>query len=479
MQPTPDARQGDDALALRLARGVSALRLQDAGPDAARKAATCLFDLIGCAIEAADKAPSRQALAAVTLLPAGQAGSAALIGHGLRSTPADAAFSNAVAGHGLVREDMHAASVSHLGVAVLPAVQALADAGASQGLRLSGHTLLAAVLAGYEVGAAIGRALIDAELARVRRPTGITGPLAAAAAAARLLGLDAEQTAHALALAANTTGGLNQWGHTGGSEMYFHPGFAARSGLTAALLARAGAYASPTALDGEAGLFASLGRRDAAAALRLFGGAPEILAVYHKPVPACNFAQTASQAALRLAASGEVAHEQIAAVAIDVPSAAARYPGCDAGGPFERELQAKMSIPFNVAAALVRGRIDEGSFVRLDDPRVQRLLALTTLRIDDTMSAAFPARQAAAVTVQLAGGAVHRRQLDDVVPASAEEVRQRCHAAAAQRLGPAAAARIADAIDALAADARGDAAGALSAALAAPPRPMAEGSSAR
>lgn len=464
---------------MRLARSLSALRYQDLGDEVCGKAATCLFDLIGGALEAVDKPASRQALAAVVPLPRGYAGSAALIGLGLRSSTGDAAFVNAVMGHGLVREDMHAASVSHLGVVVLPALLALADASARHGAPITGHELLVAIVAGYEVGASIGRALIDAELARVRRPTGITGPLAAAAAGARLFGLDAAQTAHALALAANTTGGLNQWGHTGGSEMYFHPGFAARSGVTAVLLARAGAYASPNALEGEAGLFASLGRRDAAAAVRLFGGAPEILAVYHKPVPACNFAQTACQAALQLAQQMPVPHERIEAVTIDVPRAAAVYPGCDVPGPFERELQAKMSILFNVAAALVRGRVDESSFVHLDDAGVQRLLGLTTLRIDDAMTAAFPARQGAAVEVRLVDGRVYRRQLDDVVHASAAQVRQRFQEAAEVRLGPAAAARIAGCIDALLDDARSGAAAALAAALAAPPVRPAAGASAR
>lgn len=83
--------------------------------------------------------------------------------------------------------------------------------------------------------------------------------------------------------------------------MFFHPGFAARNGVNAVLLAEAGGFGSPDALDGESGLFAAHGKRAAAASVRLFEGQPEILAVDHKPVPACNFAQTACQAALALA----------------------------------------------------------------------------------------------------------------------------------------------------------------------------------
>jgi len=120
------------------------------------------------------------------------------------------------------------------------------------------------------------------------------------------MGLPVEGIVSAVALAANTTAGFNQWAHTGGSEMFFHAGFAARNAVTAARLAAAGAFASPSALDGVAGLFAAFGKREAADAVRLFDGAPEILSVYHKPVPACNFAQTPAQAALHAVQSAHL-----------------------------------------------------------------------------------------------------------------------------------------------------------------------------
>ena len=81
-------------------------------------------------------------------------------------------------------------------------------------------------------------------------PDGLIGAVGAAAAGARLLRLSEDETVNALALAANTAGGLNEWPHSGGGEMFFHPGFAARNAVTSVLLARAGAEASPSALDG-------------------------------------------------------------------------------------------------------------------------------------------------------------------------------------------------------------------------------------
>jgi 2-methylcitrate dehydratase PrpD len=452
--------QGQQPLAQRLAASVCSVAIDDFDHAVIDKAATCLFDLIGCALESIDKPWSQHAMALAAPVEAGRPGAATVIGSRRASSLGDAAFVNGVMGHGLVREDMHSASISHLGVAILPAVLAL-----SQSRRVSGSDMLAAIVAGYEVGARIGRALMDPQMARIFRPTGITGPLGAAAAGARLLRLDAAQTCSALALAANTTGGFNQWGHTGGSEMYVHPGFAARSGVSAALLAQAGAFASPTALDGEAGLFASHGKRAAADGLRLFDGAPEIMAVYHKPVPACNFAQTASLAAIRLAQGGQCPIDRIEGITVRVPRAGATYPGCDFSGPYAHVLQAKMSIQFNVVAALIMGGITEANFDLLEDARVHRLLAITQLEVDDEMTRVYPAQQGGAVEVRLAGGANQAMRLPDVVNATGQEVRDRFRAAAVAHLGQDATARIIARIDDLAHD---DDAGRLATALARP-----------
>ena len=101
------------------------------------------------------------------------------------ASPGDAAFANATLGHGLVREDMHAASICHHGVVIWPTLLAL-----SERTPLSGATFLAAAIIGYEAGAQIGRALFNADLARLYRPTGLVAPLGAALAGSCALGLD-------------------------------------------------------------------------------------------------------------------------------------------------------------------------------------------------------------------------------------------------------------------------------------------------
>ncbi|MGD8788074.1 MAG: MmgE/PrpD family protein, partial [Burkholderiales bacterium] len=418
-QQIENATSLNEALALRLANACVSIDPASISREVIEKVKVCLFDLIGCAVESRSLPWSLQAKS-VAQAVANQDQSASIIAQPYAVSFADAAFANAVMGHGLVREDMHSGSVSHLGIVVLPTLLAL-----SQYRRVSGQRFCAAAMIGYEAGAKVGRAAMSPEIARIHRPTGISGPIGAAAAGACLLGLDREAITSAIALAANTTLGFNEWAHTGGSEMYFQAGFAARNALTAVLLTEAGAFASPSAIDGEAGLLASLGKRAAASTVKMFEHTPEIMNVYHKPVPACNFAQTPSQAALAIAGKSRIVPDNIESIRIRVPSAGMLYPGCNHAGPFAHILQAKMSIQYNVAAALIKGGVTEDNFSLLNDPGLHRLISLMTLEVDDTMTQAYPSQQGGEVEVTDKAGKTQRARLDDVVNATDEEVHER------------------------------------------------------
>ncbi|MBR0960688.1 MmgE/PrpD family protein [Bradyrhizobium japonicum] len=416
---------GKVSLARQMARSVLALDIGDFGPEVVTKAKLCLLDFLSCAFEAGHHPWSRQAVAI-----ARGGGNATIIGTSQLSSPADAAFVNAVMGHGLVREDMHAASIAHHGVVIWPALLAL-----SEQTPLHGTRLLAAAIIGYETGARIGRALLTSDLARLYRPTGLVTPPGAALAGSYALGLSEDQATSAIAIAANTSSGLNEWPHAGGSDMYFHPGFAASNAIKAVGLAAAGAFGSETILEGEAGLFAAYRRQAAPDSIALFpNGECEIMAVYNKPVPACNFAQTAVQAALRV--SHELASvDEINRVVIRAPDAAVRYPGCDSTGPYRNALQAKMSIPFSVAATLARGEIEDDNYAGLDDADIIRLVAVTELKADPGFTAVFPGKQGADVTVHLRDGRTIRHALPDVIAATPLDIRARFRSSASRVLG--------------------------------------------
>ena len=399
---------------------------------AVAKVKIALLDFLSCAYESRDLPPSRQAIEV-----AGRAGSgqASVIGTQVRASPAEAAFANAVLGHGLVREDMHTGSVSHLGIVVFPTLLALA-----QTRKMTGLEFIRGAVCGYEVGASIGRALMDQETVRIFRPTGITGPLGAAVAGSVMFGFSEDAGVSALGLAANSTVGLNEWPASGADDMFFHAGFAARNAVTAVELAELGAFGSETALDGPAGLFAALRRRDRIGQVAPFTGDLEIFSVYHKPAPACNYAQTACQAALAIDAPSE----DITSIHVKCSAAALNYPGCNAPGPFQRTLQAKMSIYFCVAATLAKRSIEDRNYRMLDDPEIARLIGVTTLEEDPAFTQAYPGVQGSEVIVTLRNGSVVRHRTHDLVPATPDQIRERFRTSAG-----AAATRIEHAVDTL------------------------------
>jgi 2-methylcitrate dehydratase PrpD len=425
------------SIARSSARWICGTSVEHLGDEVVEKAKTCLADMIGIAVQASDLPASRHAVAFAAAMGGDRA---TIIGSKQRTSLADAAFANAAMAHGLVQEDMHTASVSHIGVVVWPTLLALAE-----NTRASGEDFIAAGVAGYQVMARFGQALITKEVASVFRPTGLVGAIGGAAAGARLLRLTEDETTSALALAANTASGLNEWPREGSDDMFFHPGNAARNAVTSVILAKAGARAAESCLNA---LFPAY-RRAARDSLSL-DGAWEILDVYHKPAPACNYAQTPAQAALAVLQKSPFRSADIEEVVVKSFPEAIAYPGCDHAGPYRRLLQAKMSIQFVVAATLAAGRLDDTALRDFSEAsEAARLARRVRLESDSEFAAAYPQRQGAEVIVTLKNGERRSARLLALQPLDARAVHERFFAAVSRLLGEARATELAREIDTL------------------------------
>ena len=134
---------------------------------------------------------------------------------------------------------------------------------------------------------------------------------------------------------------------------------------------------------------------------------------------------------------------------VRVTKAAALYPGCDVSGPFEHVLQAKMSIHYNVAAALRYGNFEERNYAPQQNADVLTIATRTRLEVDDELTKAFPAKQGAEVVVHTRAGDELRERVEDVVPTDEAGVRARFAAAATAVLGSAAAEQLGELVDGL------------------------------
>jgi len=210
-----------------------------------REAHRTFGNWVGCAIGAARHPTLAAALAAVhELAPAPQA---SILGRTERVDIGSAARLNGIASHTFDFDDTHLKTIIHPAGPVASAALALAEhTGAS------GRQLVDALVLGIDVACRVGNAIYPDHYDRGWHITGSTGMLGAAAACARLLALDAARTAMALGIAASQPVGVRE--QFGSMTKPFHPGAAARAGLTAALLARHGFTASPRALEAPRGL---------------------------------------------------------------------------------------------------------------------------------------------------------------------------------------------------------------------------------
>src|SRR3954471_15599861 len=191
----------------------------------------CVLDYYGVALAGAGD--PLVAILLDELAEAGGAAQASVIGHQARLPALSAALVNGAIGHALDYDDVNLAMPGHPSVAILPALIALAEARQS-----SGREVIAAFVAGYETACRIGSALRPGHYNLGFHATGTLGAFGAAAACARLLGLDAEATARALGIAGTQAAGLKS--QFGTMCKPFHAGKASQNGLLAARLAARG-----------------------------------------------------------------------------------------------------------------------------------------------------------------------------------------------------------------------------------------------
>ncbi|MBI5720530.1 MAG: MmgE/PrpD family protein [Burkholderiales bacterium] len=199
---------------------------------------------VGCATGAATHEAMQAALAGVSMLqPAPQA---TILGRAEKVDMAGAALLNGISSHTFDFDDTHLKTIIHPAGPVASAALALAEH-----LGASGRALIDAMVLGIDVACRMGNVMYPEHYDRGWHITGSTGMLGAAAACARLLGLDEQRTAMALGIAASQPVGLRE--QFGTMTKPFHPGAAARAGLLSALLARHGFTASARALEAPRG----------------------------------------------------------------------------------------------------------------------------------------------------------------------------------------------------------------------------------
>ena len=327
-----------------------------------------------------------------------------VVGTSIAASAANAALANGTAAHAHDFDDMCFVSLAHPSAPLVACALAAAEL-----VGAGGAALLDAYIVGFEIEGRFGRAMNPRHYQKGWHCTSTIGTLGAAAAASRLLGLDVEAARHAIDIAASEACGLKD--NFGSMVKPLHAGLAARNGVLAAQLARAGLTANPNAIRGSQGFLAAMDSESAPRELDRFlddlGTRWEILdtGITVKLYPSCAATHPTLDTLLDLKrregfAAGDV---RAVEVGVDAVTPTVLIHNRPADG-----LQAKFSMPFCAAAAIVDGRVGIDTF---DDGRVQDREILATqsrvsMCVDSTLDEKAPPLTQARITVRLNDGRV-------------------------------------------------------------------------
>ena len=317
---------------------------------------------------------------------------------GRQATTRAAALIQGTAAHAAEVDDSFRDAMYHPGAATIAAALAVA-----QTVGASGPEFLRAVVLGYEVSTRIG-VVMGRPHYRYWHNTGTMGSFGAAAAAASLLKLDEAAFAHALAIAATFTAGLQQAFRLEAMAKPLHAGRAAEAGVLAAQLAAVGMRSSLDVLEGESGLGKAMSEGpDWSAVGATLGTDFHITRLTFKNHIGCGHTFAAIDGALALQQQHGFGHADIQHVALGV-----YQPTLDIAPHVDPQNadQARFSLHYMVASALVHGSVRLSAFEpdRLNDPATRALMQRIHKTLDPAVDAAFPGRSGARVTITLRDG---------------------------------------------------------------------------
>lgn len=410
-----------------------------------------VLDILGCMAGAAMTTTGGRIISYVGAR-GGQGATTTLgLGGGIRSE--DSVLANATLAHMLELDDGHRPSDNHLGCVVVPAALAVAEE-----LGSSASECLEAIVVGYDAMGRVGEATLLPRRLSPFHGTGTTGVFGAAAVAARLMGLDRDQTAHAFAIAGTAAAGLRESTNTGPDCKPLHAGRAASNGVAAAFLA-AGGYKGPlTIFEGNHGfcnamceeprpelILAELGERFA------------LIESGFKVHSTCGMLFNLLDGILEARDAHDLGESPPSLVRVGVPSWIVSDPAFSRRRPTSAG-EARFSIPFAVAAALIDGEVSPRQMTddKLRDPAFAEYEEIVEIVEDEEVEEIFQATRRdpfffypAAVEIERDGHvyrSVHRnpRGYDTGRPLTRDEVVRKFISSASGLLGEPAAVALMD-----------------------------------
>jgi 2-methylcitrate dehydratase PrpD len=387
----------------QLASFVADLRYEDLPPEITERAKRLILDLTGIIIRARNDAESTPSLiSAVEKLGLAE-GKCSVMGDGRSYAPTAAALINGTLAHSLDFDDTHAAGSIHSSAPIVPAALAAAEMSDA-----SGKELIAAVVAGYEVQIRLSLALNPtAHYDQGFHPTATCGVFGAAAAAGKLLGMDADGIRSAFGLALSQAAGSMEYLTDGAWSKRSHVGQAAQNGLICAVMAGEGYKGPLRAFEGRYGfLHAYSPSSDPDKAVAGLGEIWETMRLAVKPYPSCRYGHAAIDGIVSLMKEHGISAGDVEEVEIGLSEMGWKI----IGGPEDKTnpqsvVDGQFSMPFCAAVALREGGLAWDDYKKhLKDETTRALTRKVKAVVDARAEAEFPANMSGTARIRTSKG---------------------------------------------------------------------------
>jgi 2-methylcitrate dehydratase PrpD len=390
-----------------LARFAANLRFEQIPEAVVRRAEDLFLDWFGSALAGKGSRPIEVIECFAKQMGAGASGRSEVLISRRFTTPLFAAMVNAAASHFVEQDDVHCSALLHPATVVFPPALAVA-----QDIGASGADLLAASVAGYEVGIRVGEFLGRSHY-EVFHTTGTAGALAAAAAVGNLLRLNAEQMLDAFGSAGTQAAGLWEFLRDGADSKQLHTAKAAVNGLTGAYLAKDGFTGATQILEGSRGMAAGMSRdADPNKLTDRLGERWATAETSFKYYASCRHTHPAADALLNVLSTHKLTAEQISEITAHVHQGAVDVLGTVIDP--QTVHQAKFSMGTVLGLLTIFGRAGVREFDdHWKDPRVIDFRQRVQMVLDDEVNGAYPARWIGKVSIKTSDGRTLHSRVDE------------------------------------------------------------------
>ena len=333
-------------------------------------------------------------------------GDMTIIGTAIATDPVNAALANGIAAHSIECDDVVNEASLHPAVTVM--TTALSAAHIAGGCR--GKDFIEAIVAGYETVIRLGVAVDPAKhYARGFHPTATCGTFGSAMTAARIIRLDQEQAANALGIAGSQAAGSMEYLTDGVYTKRFHAGWASKSGLTAALLAREGFSGPKTIIEGKFGFLK--GYSDDPHPEKLFTdweNPYKIMKTSIKPYACCRYKQGPIDCILQIMQSHQLKPSDVKQIRVGVLSAGFSL----VADPIEKKrhpqtiVDAQFSMPFGAVLAVLfkKAGLDQYTMQNIHSRELLDLMVRVDCYKDESLDVMYPAKWPAEAIIETTDG---------------------------------------------------------------------------